>query len=294
MDKDEFLKYRVKQENLIYSKRNISDPLTSLVSVQLNTTELCNRACTFCPRVDSDAYPNRNLHMSIDTVYKITKDLNSINYVGRVSLSGFGEPLLAKNFINIVKTIRNNLPNCSIDTNTNGDHLSIETVNELYSAGIDILYVNLYDGPNQVDYFTKLFENISTDKYIFRPHWKNQNTYNLIINNRAGAIQSTVTGIIHQPLKQQCYLPFSHAMIDYNGNLILCSNDWSRNYIVGSLLESHIGDLWMSNRMKDIRLKLANYNRNTHPCSMCNTNGTLTGKLSYNILMKYYENTNQL
>lgn len=295
MDKTEFLKHRLNQESIIHSKNSSNDPMASLVSVQFNTTELCNRTCDFCPRINPEIYPNRNLHMTVDTVDKITRDLNSINYVGRISLNGFGEPLLTKNFIEIVKTIRSNLQNCIIDTNTSGDRLTIELINELYDTGMDMLYINLYDGPEQVEHFTKLFKNISKDKYVFRPHWKNEDaTYNLILNNRGGTIQSAVTGFIQQPLKQQCYLPFSRAMVDYNGDLLLCSNDWSRNYSVGSLLKTHIKDLWLGERMKDIRLKLADYNRKTSPCNSCNTNGTLTGKQSYDILMKHYEYTNQL
>ena len=292
MDKTEFLKHRLNQESIIHSKNNSNDPMASLVSVQFNTTELCNRTCDFCPRVDPEIYPNKNLHMTIETVDKITKDLSSINYVGRISLNGFGEPLLTKNFIEIVKTIKNNLQNCIIDTNTSGDKLTEHLIDELYDAGIDMLYINLYDGPEQVYYFTELFKNVSKDKYVFRPHWKNEDaTYNLILNNRGGTIQRAVTGFIQQPLKQQCYFPFSRAMVDYNGDLLLCPNDWSRNYIVGSLLETHIKDLWMCERIKDVRLKLANYNRETDPCNSCNTNGTLTGKQSYDILMKHYEHT---
>jgi radical SAM protein with 4Fe4S-binding SPASM domain len=294
MDKTEFLKYRLNQESIIHSKNNSNDPMASLVSVQFNTTELCNRTCDFCPRINPEIYPNRNLHMTVDTVDKITKDLNNIDYVGRISLNGFGEPLLTKNFIEIVKTIRSNLQNCIIDTNTSGDKLTEHRIDELYDAGIDMLYINLYDGTDQVEHFTELFKNVSKDKYVFRPHWKNGDaTYNLILNNRGGTIQSAVTGFIQRPLKQQCYLPFSRAMVDYNGNLLLCSNDWSRNYIVGSLLETHIKDLWMGERIKDIRLKLADYNRETNPCNSCNTNGTLTGKKSYDILMKHYEHTDQ-
>jgi len=295
MDKTEFLKHRLDQESIIHGKNNSNDPMASLVSVQFNTTELCNRTCDFCPRVDPQVYPNRNLHMTVDTVDKITKDLSDIDYVGRISLNGFGEPLLTKNFIEIVKTIKNNLQNCIIDTNTSGDKLTEHRIDELYDAGIDMLYINLYDGPDQVEHFTELFKNVSKDKYVFRPHWKNEDaTYNLILNNRGGTIQSAVTGFIQQPLKQQCYLPFSRAMVDYNGDLLLCSNDWSRNYSVGSLLKTHIKDLWLGERMKDIRLKLATYNRETSPCNSCNTNGTLTGKQSYDILMKHYEHTDQL
>ena len=79
MDKTEFLKHRLNQESIIHGKNNSNDPMASLISVQFNTTELCNRTCDFCPRVDPQVYPNRNLHMTVDTVDKITKDLSDID-----------------------------------------------------------------------------------------------------------------------------------------------------------------------------------------------------------------------
>ena len=36
--------------------------------IDLNPTELCNRKCIFCPRVDEDEYPNQALHISLETV----------------------------------------------------------------------------------------------------------------------------------------------------------------------------------------------------------------------------------
>jgi radical SAM protein with 4Fe4S-binding SPASM domain len=294
IDQNQFLQHRTQQENIIHSKNDPHNPLSSLVNVQFNITELCNRACIFCPRVDPIIYPNRNLHISVGIIDKITKDLSSINFKGRISLSGFGEPLLNRDIINIITTIKKNLPKCILDTNTNGDRLSKELIDKIYTAGLDKLYVNMYDGPAQTEYYTILFNNINEDRYIFRPHWEQEgNNYNLILNNRGGTINSKITGFLSQPLKKQCYFPFSTAMIDYNGDLILCPQDWGRKYVVESLIDNHIKDVWLGDKLKHIRLKLANYDRSENPCNTCNTAGTLTGKLSYEILMKYYEDTNK-
>ena len=40
------------------------NPIDAILAVEINTTELCNRKCVFCPRVDEQVYPNQNLNMS--------------------------------------------------------------------------------------------------------------------------------------------------------------------------------------------------------------------------------------
>ena len=46
--------------------------------LEINPTELCNRLCTFCPRVEPDEYPNQNLNMSVDLAKKIANELNEL------------------------------------------------------------------------------------------------------------------------------------------------------------------------------------------------------------------------
>ncbi len=291
MDKVSLLEYKNKQESMIYNTIDTGSPLASLINVQFNTTELCNRTCVFCPRTDPKVYPNRNLHISIETVDKISKDLASIQFKGKVSLSGFGEPLLHNMILDIIKTIKINLPESIVETNTNGDKLNPKVIEELYDSGIDRLYVNLYDGPKQVESFSDMFKNIDESKYIFRPHWNlEDNTYNLFLTNRGGTLNTNLIKKVGKPINQQCYLPFSTAMIDYNGDMVLCPNDWSRKYKIGSLLDNHIKDVWLGERMKNIRMKLANSDRSESPCNVCNINGMLSGKPSFDILMRYYEN----
>ena len=110
---DDFLNRRKKQElehfNNSSSNFDDSESLKSLVVIEINLTELCNRKCIFCPRVDPEVFPNRNLHMNLSLSEKISSNLRDINYKGRISFSGFGEPLLAKNFLSHIKNFRKNL-----------------------------------------------------------------------------------------------------------------------------------------------------------------------------------------
>lgn len=295
MNEKEFLIYRQQQDRAtVNAIKNSQDPMSSLLSVQFNTTELCNRTCVFCPRTDSTVYPNQNLHMSVETIDKIAKDLSDVEFVGRVSLSGFGEPMLTQNFCSLIRAVRHWLPNNTIDLNTNGDRLTKQNLVQLFESGISMIYVNMYDGPEQEKVFVDLFDSagISATQYILRPHWPGG--YQLILNNRSGLVENSITGSVDSPLKKSCYFPFSKAMIDWNGDLLLCPQDWGRNYVAGNLVRQHIRDVWLGKNLEYIRKKLAEQDRSTSPCNRCNTNGTLTGEFGYQTLMRYYQAVNNL
>ena len=50
MSKEDFLKHRRNQEQEFFDKVDSNNPLSSILTIELNTTELCNRTCVFCPR----------------------------------------------------------------------------------------------------------------------------------------------------------------------------------------------------------------------------------------------------
>ena len=79
-DKDTFLQHRLEQESKISETMDSTNPLTSILTIELSTTELCNRTCVFCPRYDPKVYPNRNLHMTVKTIEAVSNALKKINY----------------------------------------------------------------------------------------------------------------------------------------------------------------------------------------------------------------------
>ena len=120
--------YALESENKIlsviyfFSQGNIQEALETLnMLVEINPTELCNRTCSFCPRHNPEIYPNRNLHMSLDTVSVLVEQLKAANYSGEINITGFGEPFLNKQigFLDIGKTIESVLdavPTTNLDT----------------------------------------------------------------------------------------------------------------------------------------------------------------------------------
>ena len=62
VDQHDFLEHRRKQEALHWGRQDMSElnELSSILTVEVNTTELCNRTCSFCPRADPEVFGNRN------------------------------------------------------------------------------------------------------------------------------------------------------------------------------------------------------------------------------------------
>lgn len=290
-DQFSFLEYRREQEKRHFERNSTVDPLSSILTVEINTTELCNRKCVFCPRHDPKVFPNRNLHMTPDGARILADRLKDIDYKGKVSLSGFGENLLNPYFIDIVNELAQKLPNAIIECNTNGDRLDYDYVVRLYKAGLNFLYINLYDGPEQYAKFDKIMNHFDPEQYKYRMHWS-QADHGLILNNRSGTIDWIgVDEVDVATLKgKPCHYPFYKMFVDWNGDVLFCSNDWGREHVVGNLFQSSVYDVWFSPIMRKIRNKLMKGNRDHSPCDKCSVDGTLFGKQSFEII-KEYENS---
>jgi radical SAM protein with 4Fe4S-binding SPASM domain len=284
-NKDSFLDYRKQQESEHFEKVDLTDPLSSILTVEINTTELCNRTCVFCPRHDPKVYPNRNLNMTVMGAMYIAENLSEIDYSGKISFSGYSENLLNPQFDEIIRAFRICLPKATLECNTNGDRLDPSVVERLYAAGLDFLYINLYDGLHQQLHFDTVMQDVDASKWSYRAHYS-QDDYGLHLNNRGGNIdwlgddEATVKELVGTP----CYYPFYKMFVDWNGDVLFCSNDWGKEIVVGNLIQQPVKDVWLSKEMKKIRNRLGNGDRSKSPCNKCSVKGNLFGRKSMEIL----------
>ena len=272
---DPHLTHRKAQEKKHFSNIKSESPMESLLTIELNITELCNRTCVFCPRVDPDIYPNRNLNMTPGLVSRLIDEVERLNLGCRFSFSGYGEPLLHKQFPNLIQQIRHRLPSNTIEVNTNGDRLDAAVIKTLFASGLTYLYINLYDGPEQRPYFERMISEsgISTDCWKLRPHWVGAgDDFALTLN----------------ALEKRCHYPFYKMLLDWNGDVVFCSNDWGREIIIGNLHTKTLDELWMDPRMLSVRRKLMSGNRDFSPCDKCSVHGTLSGGPSFARLINHY------
>ena len=287
-DQHDFLSIRQDFEKQYFQNLDESDIISSISSIDITTIDLCNRTCVFCPRHDSSVYPNRNLKMTAEGALTISRKIKEINFKGTIAISGFGENLLNPDIADIIKVIKDNNPEAFVECNTNGDPLNSSIAESLIAAGLDRLNVNLYDGPEQIEEFDKILKNISEDKYKYRVHW-DESDHGIIFNNRSGVISWMHKDNVMQ--NKPCYYPFYKLFIDWNGDVLFCANDWGRTRVVGNLMQQDIREVWFSSEMKKIRTRLSKSNRNFKPCQTCDVDGTLVGKHSFDMIMNYYENS---
>ena len=295
VDQYDFLAHRREQEEKHWKKTTTSNPLDSILTVEINTTELCNRTCVFCPRHDPEVFPNRNLHLTVKGAKTIAEELGDNGFQGKISFSGFGENLLNPYFAEIVKEFRIELPMATLECNTNGDRLTEKKAKELYKAGLDLLYINLYDGIEQMEHFDKIMTKVTHEgRYKYRMHWGDFEKHGLILNNRSGVMDwvgvedDTVENLKGKP----CHYPFYKMFVDWNGDVLFCSNDWGREHVVGNLLSMSLHEVWFSKPMNKIRKRLMKGNRSVSPCNKCSVDGSLFGKPSFDLIKEYYESSN--
>lgn len=282
-----FIERRQNFEKEYFEKLKDDDVIKSITVVDVNTTELCNRTCVFCPRHDPAVFPNRNLRMTVQGADTIARKLKDIDYFGTIAISGFGENLLNPELAEIIAAFRLHNPKSFIECNTNGDPLNEKRAKSLIDAGLDCLNINLYDGPEQVEKFNEIMKDIPDTKFKYRAHWKSED-YGIIYNNRSGVVKWLKRSELQDVKGLPCYYPFYKMFVDWNGDILFCANDWGRTRVVGNLLQQSVYEVWLSKEMKKVRLKLTEGNRNFKPCETCSVNGTLVGKQSHDILMRHY------
>jgi len=245
-----------------------TEKFEGITAVELNVTELCNRTCSFCPRHDPKVYPNQKLHMSLDTVKIIKQQLKG--FLGHIQLTGFGEPTLNPNILDIC----NILKEFNIEVVTNGDCFTKNklSVEQLTNAGVNNILISDYDK----NPFFKDLERKHKEVIVRRHYDDGTDRYEEYkFTNRGGLMFDAFTS-------NPCYYPSYQIIVDWNGDLILCCNDWLRKQKpFGNVHKDHILNIWNNEEYRKIRKNLLEGKRLLHdPCKSCNANGVLMGKES--------------
>lgn len=268
-------------------KESFLHTLKGLAVIEMCITELCTRTCTFCPRGNSDVYKNQKLFMSLDTVRLIANECKANSFDGDFHFSGFGESLTHKQFFELISELKSILPNNHIALTTNGDLLTEEKVAKAYQCGVNHIIVSCYDGEESYHKFDEMLSKFNKS-YDIRKLWMNpgetaeEMSVRNQFNNRSGA----VTKVDFKESKQTfannpCYLPFYKLVFDYNGDALLCCNDWFRKHKgLGNIHDTTLQDIWYSEEFKKVRDNLKAGVRKGPACANCSIKGNLVGKES--------------
>lgn len=252
-------------------------PLPSQIEISLFDT--CNRSCSFCPKSNSNIAPNTNNKISISLIDKFVKDLISIKFDGIIHLCGYGEPLLHKKILEICKKLSEA---STVEITTNGDVLNHKLLNKLYLSGVSKILLSLYDGIWQVKKFKDMIKKskVPNDFVILRDRWySKEGNFGVKLTNRAGTVK--VGNQIPNNVHTVCYYPAYQFMMEWDGNVFLCPQDWQRKESMGNLNYQSVFEIWNGKKFKRFRKNLINGHREDKPCLDCNAQGTIYGESHY-------------
>jgi radical SAM protein with 4Fe4S-binding SPASM domain len=249
--------------------------------IEISESGTCNRTCSFCPRsatnfVDKKEFITNSLHE------KLCIELKELNYKGTIRYSGFVEPMLDKNIFNLIKMVRNYLPESNIEMVTNGDPLNLKRLKKLFDSGLNKILISAYDGKKESDKLEDLCiqANLSEKQYIVRHRYYSEDQdFGITLSNRSGLMVDAEFKIdaLKEPLKKPCYIPSYTFFLDYQGDVLMCPHDWGKKAVLGDLNKEKLIDIWFSKKFMGIRKMLNKSNRNFEPCNVCDVEGTFMG-----------------
>jgi len=188
MDPKETIKKNLKRRSEFVDVVPIHKGVPMPTWVELSLIDVCNRKCSFCPKVDEKIAPDTFQKMTRKIIDEIHDQLSDINFEGTISLCGYGEPLLHNDISYIVKKLSNV---SKVEVITNGDVLSPQRLQELYISDVSKVLVSMYDGPEQIKKFNQMTKkaNVPEDLVILRDRWYDKfNDFGVKLTNRAGTI----------------------------------------------------------------------------------------------------------
>lgn len=229
-------------------------------SVEIETTSICNRKCTYCPN-----YSNKRPYgyMEDELFYKIIDELSEIGFSGRFSPHFYGEPLLDKRIVKFIDYTRKRLPNVFIKLFTNGDLLTYDLFLKLITAGIDVFRIAQHDEqPSKTitETLQRIDDKTKTERIEYVRYFDNDK----FLMNRGGLVE-----VKHDVEMKFCdYV--SSVTIDFEGNMLLCCQDYMSRHKFGNLKEEKIMDIWNKKHYKSLRDKIMCGVWHLEICKKCN------------------------
>ena len=245
-----------------YFETNGSFPLFQQVLIETRTD--CNNNCPFCPH----AFNNKPLGIMEWKCYTtIINQLCEIDYNGRVALMLSNEPLLDDRLEEMIKYAKAKSQRLFLDITTNGRVLTVEKVDHLFRLGLDNININDYRGDRDL-YPEKWSPYIEP---IFKAYGNNPKVN--FVRRRMDEVLPNYAGNIPQDFNKEdygfCNYPFRKLTIAYNGDILLCCDDFMYDTCFGNVMNDNLIDCWNNRELNRIRQELINNNR-VGICERCN------------------------
>lgn len=216
--------------------------------VEIETNSRCNRACTICPRSTTKKEEGA---MEMWLLKKILTELKNERFSGRISPVFYNEPTIDPNIEQIIREMRAYLPSAKILLYTNGSTADSELYSELSDAGVDLFNVSCFEGNLEKD-----GKKITSTIKELPDYLKNKIRFRVL---RATNILSNRGGLVRVPRanrKRVCVRASVNCVIAFNGDVLLCCNDYLGEYVLGNLKEKSLKEIWNSPEVVELHREL--------------------------------------
>lgn len=245
-----------------YYETNGQFPLFQQVLIETRTD--CNNHCSFCPH----AFNNKPLGiMEWDCFTTIINQLCEIDYNGRVALMLSNEPLLDDRLEDMIRYAKSKSQRLFLDITTNGRLLTVETVDNLFRLGLDNININDYRGDRDrhPDKWSAYIDPVY--------HAYGNNPKINFVRRKMDEVLPNYAGNIPQDFNKDefgfCNYPFRKLTIAYNGDILLCCDDFMYDTCFGNVMNDNLIDCWNNKELNKIRHTLLE-NTRIGICERCN------------------------
>ena len=237
-------------------------------NINIETTTLCNRRCSYCPNsvFDRSLKQNEKL-MPEDLFKKILNDLRSLRFTGRISPHFYGEPLLDKRLAGLMSMAHATLPKAKLEIYTNGDLLDITLMENLYEAGVRNYVVALHGDKNENELneerFGRLRKQMKTNGKAVVIDLINLHN-DSFLSNRGGLVN-----VKKVAKKVFCQYASNALVISTNGDVLLCCNDYLGQVSFGNVAKEALSEIWSKPGFKKIRKEISKGIFKADICKKC-------------------------
>jgi len=227
--------------------------------VSIETITVCNRRCAYCPnsKFDRGLAENKKF-LKTELFYKLVDELSELEFSGIVSPCLYGEPLLDERLVQFMAYTRSKLPLAKICIFSNGDFLTVELYKSLLACGVNTFMITQHSEERSVNMGKVLeYRKIHGDEGASLSYDRIKN-----IVNRGGLIDCEFK-------KSRCRILLPEVAIDYNGDLILCCQDYFSSVKFGNLENDRLIDIWRKPNYRRLRKNIKKGVLELELCKKC-------------------------
>lgn len=283
-------------------------PLSSPLVVYIELSGLCNFQCKFCPHYTSPEDLIKDI-MTLDLFKKILSDMQSLKPIKVIRYIGTGEPLLNKNFVEIIKLAKESGVAERYELTTNGVLLSQKKYRDEITKYLNRIIISI-EGLNNEDYFNITGQRVDFVNLVnnIKKLYFNKRNCNIYVKIHNAAIKTEddlklfhklFEGISDQLFVENlvnlwpetisnlgldmgfrfggdakpqkvCTQIFKSMMINANGEVVPCCVDFKRINKIGNINTQSLLSIWNGELENEIRIKhLSGKGGEMRPCNSC-------------------------